>query len=134
MAKHSPSSFSSSLGALILLASGVCAPAAETGTGGIPKARPAETVAKVPEAVQQGREILAKVRMSQALQQLKRLHGNLRNDETGKDVPFELTMADGLIRFVFKNPNEILNLNIESAKLTRITTGGMVASGAARPL
>jgi len=88
----------------------------------IPKARPAAE-ANVPEAVLHGREILAKVRMSQALQQLSRLKGGLRNDETGKEVPFDLTMADGLIRFVFKDPNEILNLNIESAKLTRLAAG-----------
>ena len=89
----------------------------------IPKAKPAEAD-NVPEAVLHGREILAKVRMSQALQQLSKLKGILRNDETGKDVPFDLTMNDGLIRFVFKNPNEILNLDIDSAALTRITSSG----------
>lgn len=118
---------SSVTGVVILLALGFKACAADNGIPKaevIPKAKPAEGGGKVPDAVLQGREILGKVRMSQALQQLSRLRGNLRNDETGKDVPFDLTMADGVIRFVFKNPNEILNLDIESAKLTRIIAGG----------
>ena len=106
--------------ALIVLAR--CADSEVRKGEAIPKARPADG-ANVPDAVLQGREILGKVRMSQALQQLSRLKGSLRNDETGKDIPFDLTMADGLVRFVFKDPNEILNLNIETAKLTRIIAG-----------
>ena len=92
----------------------------------VEKARPAPKSGQEPPL--NGEQILRLVRMSQALQDLKHLHGRLRNDETGKDVPMDLTMADGVIRFVFKNPPEIINLDINDNKseLTRVTSGGKV--------
>src|SRR5881398_1446335 len=69
-----------------------------------------------------GDEILAMVRMSQALQDLKHLKGKLRNDDTGQEFPFDLTMADNVIRFVFPDPpKEIINLDLNDngTKLTR---------------
>jgi len=70
-------------------------------------------------------EILKLVRMSQALQDLKNLDGTLRDDMSGKKVPFDLSMANQSIRFVFKNPNEIINLDLNSKApvLRRIVPG-----------
>ena len=67
--------------------------------------------------------MLKLVRWSQALQDLKRLKGQLRKD--GSKYPLELSMTEGVIRFVFSDPKEILNLEMgdRSAKLTRITLG-----------
>lgn len=76
-----------------------------------------------------GDEILRLVRMSQALQDLKNLQGKLRNDDTGQEFPFDLTMADNVIRFVFPDPpKEIINLDLNdnSTKLTRVTSAGKV--------
>jgi hypothetical protein len=74
-----------------------------------------------------GEEILAMVRMSQALQDLKHLKGQLRNDDTGQEFPFDLTMSDNVIRFVFPDPpKEIINLDLDErgSALTRIGPGG----------
>lgn len=70
-----------------------------------------------------GEEVLKLVRWSQALQNLKQLKGQLRKD--GSRYPLELSMTQGVIRFVFRNPNEILNLELgdRGAQLTRITAG-----------
>ncbi len=76
-----------------------------------------------------GEEILKLVRMSQALQDLQHLKGHLRNGDTGQTFPFDLTMADNVIRFVFPNPpKEIINLDLKDSgtKLTRIAAGGKV--------
>lgn len=76
-----------------------------------------------------GEEILNLVRMSQALQDLKNLKGKLRNDNTGQVFPFDLTMSDNVIRFVFPDPpKEIINLDLNDngTKLTRVTAGGKV--------
>jgi len=90
-------------------------------------ARGAETEVRRAETAKiTGEEVLRLVRMSQALQDLKLLQGALRDDKTGKKIPFTLTMADGVIRFVFKDPNEIINLDINdksSPTLRRITSG-----------
>lgn len=74
-----------------------------------------------------GEEILRLVRMSQALQDLKHLKGKLRNDDTGQEFPFDLTMADNVIRFVFADPpKEIINLDLNDngTELTRVAPGG----------
>ncbi len=76
-----------------------------------------------------GEEILRLVRMSQALQDLKNLNGRLRNDDTGQEYPFTLTMADNVIRFVFPDPpKEIINLDLNDngTKLTRVAAGGKI--------
>jgi hypothetical protein len=84
-------------------------------------------VSAADEAPPTGEEILAMVRMSQALQDLKQLKGRLRNDDTGQEFPFLLTMSDNVIRFVFPDPpKEIINLDLRQngTKLTRLGPGG----------
>lgn len=73
-----------------------------------------------------GDEVLQLVRMSQALQDLNKLKGKLRNDDTGKEHPMELTMSDNVIRFLFRDPNEIINLDLNQngTKLSRVLAGG----------
>jgi hypothetical protein len=86
-------------------------------------------VRKAETAPPTGEEILRLVRMSQALQDLKHLQGKLRNDDTGQEFPFDLTMADNVIRFVFADPpKEIINLDLNDngTKLTRVSSGGKV--------
>ncbi|MFZ4766380.1 MAG: outer membrane lipoprotein-sorting protein [Roseimicrobium sp.] len=83
-----------------------------------------------------GEEILRLVRMSQALQDLKHLKGKLRIDESdldpryeGSEYPFDLTMADNVIRFMFPDPpKEIINLDLNDngTKLTRVTSAGKI--------
>lgn len=75
-----------------------------------------------------GDEVLRLVRMSQALQDLNKLKGKLRNNETGKEFPMELTMRDNIIRFLFRDPNEIINLDLNDngTKLSRVLAGGKV--------
>ena len=71
-----------------------------------------------------GDEVLKLVRMSQALQDLKHLNGVLRNDETGQKTPFDLSMAEGSIRFVFRDPPEVINLDLKGVpELRRVTSG-----------
>ncbi len=73
-----------------------------------------------------GDEVLRLVRMSQALQDLNKLKGKLRNDDTGKEYFMELTMSDNVIRFLFRDPNEIINLDLNDngTKLSRVMAGG----------
>jgi hypothetical protein len=88
-----------------------------------------ETVRKAGDAEPTGEEILRLVRMSQALQDLKKLTGRLRNDDDeGKEFPMQLSMSDNVIRFVFTNPNEIINLDLNEngTKLRRVTSGNNV--------
>ncbi len=75
-----------------------------------------------------GDEVLQLVRMSQALQDLNKLKGKLRNDDTGKEFPMELTMRENVIRFMFRDPNEIINLDLNNngTKLSRVLAGGKV--------
>lgn len=75
-----------------------------------------------------GDEVLKLVRMSQALQDLHRLQGRLRVNETGEKIPLELTMADNVIRFLLREPNEIINLDLKDngTKLSRVVAGGRV--------
>jgi hypothetical protein len=76
-----------------------------------------------------GEEILRMVRMSQALQDLKHLKGKLRNEDTGQVFPFDLTMYDNVIRFLFPDPpKEIINLDLKNngTKLTRTSAAGRV--------
>jgi len=73
-----------------------------------------------------GDELLKVVRQSQALQDLSKLKGHIRNDNTGQDIPMELTMKEGVVRFFLRNPNEIINLEMDNSgsKLTRVAAGG----------
>ena len=89
-------------------------------------AAPPETIRKAEEAEPTGDEILAMVRMSRALQQFKSLTGKLRNDDKdGREYPLELTMTDNVIRFLFTNPNEVINLDVKDTgtKLRRVVNG-----------
>ncbi len=86
-----------------------------------------QTVLKAQLPPPTGEEILKLVRMSQALQEFNRLTGRLRNDDReGKEYGLELTMSGSVIRFSFKNPNEIINLDLGEAasKLRRVTASG----------
>jgi hypothetical protein len=81
------------------------------------------------DKVKAGEDILRLVRMSQALQDLKNLKGKLRNNDTGEEVPFDLTMADNVIRFSFTGGSkEIINLDLKEngTKLTRTNSSGKV--------
>lgn len=84
----------------------------------------AEAAAVIPT----GEEVLRFVRMSQALQDLKHLDGKLRNDDDeGAEHPFDLTMSDNIIRFVFKEkPIETIQLDLKenSSQLSRTTEDG----------
>ena len=89
----------------------------------------AETV-RAAEGQDPGAEdILRLVRMSQALQDLKNLKGKLRSQESGEEIPFELTMADKVIRFTFTGgTKEVINLDLKDSttKLTRTTSSGKI--------
>jgi hypothetical protein len=76
-----------------------------------------------------GEEILRLVRMSQASQNLHRLKGELRDEGTGEKFPFDLTMSDNVIRFLFPDPPKEsvnLDLNNDGTTLTRVTAAGKI--------
>ena len=75
-----------------------------------------------------GDEVLQLVRMSQALQDLQRLEGRIRVSETGKKIPMQLSMSNGVIRFLLREPNEIINLDLKEngTQLSRIVSGGKI--------
>jgi hypothetical protein len=76
-----------------------------------------------------GDSILKLVRLSQAIQDLNQLQGQLRDSETGIKNPFTLTMSDNVIRFVFTMPpKESINLDLKenSTTLTRVNASGKV--------
>jgi Outer membrane lipoprotein-sorting protein len=62
-------------------------------------------------------EIMRLVRLSYALQDSK-LTGKLRDSSSGKAEPFELTMTQMVIRFFFKNPNQIVHLDLATSPPT----------------
>lgn len=64
-----------------------------------------------------GDAILEMVRYSQAMQELPKLTGKLRNDipDDGRKHLFELTMANGKMRFAFKNPDEVIEMELAEA-------------------
>lgn len=78
------------------------------------------------DAQPSGDEVLLLVRKSQAQQYLQGLTGRLRSHETGQSWPMELTMRDSVIRFLFREPNEIINLDLNNSgtKLSRVVPGG----------
>lgn len=90
----------------------------------LPAAAPAFLRAEDPPPP--GEEILRLVRLSYALQDSK-LMGSLRDDETGRVEPFELTMQQRVIRFRFINqPPEIVHLDLVTvpATLMQVRPGG----------
>jgi hypothetical protein len=75
-----------------------------------------------------GDDVLLLVRKSQAQQYLQGLTGKLRSNESGQTWPIELTMRENVVRFLFRNPNEIINLDLtdNGTKLSRVVAGGKV--------
>src|SRR4051812_36212571 len=61
-----------------------------------------------------GDDVLLLVRKSQAQQYLQGVTGKLRNGENGQSWPMELTMRQNVIRFLFRDPNEIINLDLNN--------------------
>lgn len=97
-----------------------------------PGALPLDSVA-AEDATPSGDAVLRLVRMSQALQDLSRLQGRLRissDDQAvdGVQYPLELTMRDNVIRFLLRDPNEIINLDLnrDGSTLSRVVAGGRV--------
>jgi Outer membrane lipoprotein-sorting protein len=76
-------------------------------------------------------EILATVRLRQAQQQID-LQGQLRQDAT--IVPFHLVQEGPIVRYIFTNPNETLQLKLgpNSARLDDITRSGSTKIAGAR--
>lgn len=71
-------------------------------------------------------EILVLVRRSYALQDHK-MTGRLRDDETGKEEPLELTLSNSVMRFRFASqPPEIVHLDLTTvpATLWQVKAGG----------
>ncbi len=58
-------------------------------------------------------EIVKMAQMSYALQD-NQLTGRLRDDESGKEEPFELSMAEKVIQFLFKNPDQTVQLDLST--------------------
>ncbi|MFN0130276.1 MAG: outer membrane lipoprotein-sorting protein [Verrucomicrobiales bacterium] len=56
-------------------------------------------------------EIQRIVKLSYIRQKMS-LKGRLRNDQTGAEAPFELSMLENTIRFRFDNPIQIINLDL----------------------
>ncbi len=56
-------------------------------------------------------EIMQMVRMSYALQN-NQLTGRLRDNESGKEEPFTLSMAEKVIEFLFRNPVQTVQLDL----------------------
>ena len=70
------------------------------------------------------KEILTSVRLEQAQRQLD-LQGQLR--ENDKVIPFRLTQSGPVIRYVFANPDQTLQLRLgeNDSKLEEVTRGGV---------
>ena len=81
----------------------------------------------VDEAPPTAEELMRLVRLSYALQEGK-LTGKLRDDKTGNEDPFVLTMTQQIIRFLFDNPKQILNLDLSVAPpiLREVKPGGAI--------
>ncbi len=77
-----------------------------------------------PPQLPSAKEILTSVRLEQAQHQLD-LQGQLRENE--KVIPFRLTQSGPLIRYVFTNPDQTLQLRLgeNDSKLEEVTRGGV---------
>jgi len=70
--------------------------------------------------------VLGLVRRSYALQDHK-MTGRLRDDDSGREEPLELTLSSSVMRFLFKNaPPEIIHLDLTTspATLWQVKAGG----------
>src|SRR5438874_7382397 len=84
------------------------------------------------QASPSAKDILAAVRMIESRQQID-LQGQLRQNEIV--VPFRLTQNGPLIRYSFKNPDEILQLRLgENSSRLDIVTGSEAEKFAASKL
>ncbi len=77
----------------------------------------AEEVRKALDAPPTAEEILRLVRLSYALQDHK-LKGSLRDADSGREEPFNLQMAQKVIRFRFENPSQIVSLDLATSPPT----------------
>ena len=70
-------------------------------------------------------DLLKLVRISYTLSD-SRLTGKLRDTESGKEEPFDLTMSQQAVRFRFTNPPQIVNLDLSTkpATLREVKPGG----------
>src|SRR5947209_16083205 len=77
-----------------------------------------------PEPAPNARDILEGVRMRQAQQQVD-LHGQLRENEVV--VPFQLIQSGSIVRYIFSNPNQSLQLQLgeNDSRLDEITKEGV---------
>jgi len=85
---------------------------------------PALHAAEAPELTAE--QVLVLVRRSYALQN-HRMAGRLRDDDSGKEEPLELTLTGNVMRFRFKNaPPEIVHLDLTTtpATLWQVKSGG----------
>jgi outer membrane lipoprotein-sorting protein len=86
------------------------------------------TIQSVPGAAAEpqpsARDILETVRMRQAQQQID-LHGQLRQNETV--VPFQLIQSGSIVRYIFSDPDESLQLQLgqNDSRLDTISTQGV---------
>lgn len=86
---------------------------------------PAPVLAEDPPELN-AEQVLELVRRSYALQN-HRMNGQLRDDDTGKVEPLELTLTGKVMRFRFKNPPpEIVHLDLTTAPATlwQVKAGG----------
>jgi hypothetical protein len=76
------------------------------------------------EPAPNARDILEAVRMRQAQQQID-LHGQLRENEVV--VPFQLIQSGSIVRYIFSNPNQSLQLQLgeNDSRLDEITKEGI---------
>src|SRR3954468_15560746 len=76
------------------------------------------------EPAPSARDILESVRMRQAQQQID-LHGQLRQDEIV--VPFQLIQSGSIVRYIFSNPDESLQLQLgdKDSRLDEISRDGV---------
>lgn len=76
------------------------------------------TTIRAEEAPPTAEYVLSLVRRSYALQDHK-MTGRLRDDESGREEPLELTLSGSVMRFLFKNdPPEIIHLDLTTTPAT----------------
>src|SRR4051812_16017100 len=75
------------------------------------------------EPAPSARDILQSARMRQVQQQID-LHGQLRQDEIV--VPFQLIQTGSIVRYIFSDPNETLQLQLgdKDSRLEEISSSG----------
>lgn len=77
------------------------------------------------EAPPTAEELMRLVKLSYALQE-GQLTGKLRDDKSGNEKPFTVTMEQQIIRFIFRDPNKILHLDLSVSPpiLREVKEGG----------